>query len=131
MAVLDALAAKLVAAGQGTLATNIFLSRMPDTPDVCVTLVESLGPDGGQTFGAGISAYSVVRVRALCRAAKNDYPAARAKASAVRGVLGAIRTETISGDSILCVMATGDVYPVGRDGDDRPVIGADFTVWIP
>jgi hypothetical protein len=32
MAILDALGAYLQTQGQGTLATDIFLARMPDTP---------------------------------------------------------------------------------------------------
>lgn len=131
MAILDSLAAKLVADGLGTLATDIFLSRMPDSPNACVTLIESVGPTPEYVFGSSVTAVSIVRIRAMCRAAKNDYPTARAKAVAVRSSLGGIRNETISGQTILCVLPTGDVYPVGRDGDDRPVIGADFTVWLP
>lgn len=131
MAILDALAAKLVSDGLGTLASDIFLSRMPDAPDACVALIESLGSSPEHVFGPSVAAVSVIRVRAMCRAGRNDYPSARTKATAVRASLGAIRNTTISGQSILCVMATGDVYPIGRDGDDRPVMGADFTVWLP
>jgi len=117
--------------GLGTLAQDLFLSRMPDAPDASTALIESLGPTPEQVFGASVAAVSVVRVRAMCRGARNDYLAARQKATQVRSSLGAIRNETILGQTVLCVMATGDVYPIGRDGDDRPVIGVDFTIWLP
>lgn len=130
MALLDALGARLQTAGIGTLATNIFLTVMPDTPDLCVLLVEDNGTGPQHTFGASSYAIERPRIRAFVRAARNDYPAARTKAVAVRNSLGAIRNETISGVSFLSVTATSDFYPVSRDGDDRPIIGVDFVGWV-
>ena len=131
MAILDALGAYLAAQGQGTVATDIFLSRAPDTPDSCVTLYESAGSGPDHTFGSSIYAIDHQRIRLICRAARNDYPTARAKAVACRAVLGAIRGTTLSGVPILTVLATSEVYPLNRDGDDRALIGCDFTVWLP
>lgn len=130
MALLDALGAHLQTSGVGTLATDIFLGVMPDSPDACILIVEDNGVGPMQTFGA--SAYSVERprIRVFCRAARNDYPAARTKAVAVRAALGAIRNQTISGTAFLSVMPTSDFYPVGRDGDDRPVVAIDFSGWV-
>lgn len=131
MAILDALGAYLQTQGQGTLATDIFLARMPDTPDACVTLYENQGVGPNHTFGASVKAIDHQRVRVYCRAARNDYPAARTKAEAVRAVLGAIRDTTLSGVSIMTVLSTSELYPLQRDGDDRAIIGCDFTVWLP
>ena len=130
MAILDALGTYLQAQGQGTLATNIFLARAPDTPDACVTLYESAGSGPDHTFGTGVYAIDHQRIRVVCRAARNDYPAARDKAVAVRAVLGAVRDTTLSGVKILTMLATSEVYPLSRDGDDRALIGCDYTVWL-
>lgn len=130
MAILDALGTYLASQGQGTLATNIFLARAPDTPDACVTLYESAGGGPDHTFGAGVYAIDHQRIRVICRAARNDYPAARDKAVAVRAVLGAIRDTTLSGVKVLTMLATSEVYPLNRDGDDRALIGCDYTVWL-
>jgi hypothetical protein len=130
MAILDALGTYLASQGQGTLATNIFLARAPDTPDACVTLYESAGSGPDHTFGAGVYAIDHQRIRVVCRAARNDYPAARDKAVAVRAVLGAIRDTTLSNVKILTMLATSEVYPLSRDGDDRALIGCDYTVWL-
>ena len=130
MAILDALGTYLQAQGQGTVATDIFLSRMPATPDACVTLYENQGIGPDHTFGAGVIAVDHQRVRVYCRAARNDYPAARSKAEAVRAVLGAIRNTTLSGVNILTVLTTSELYPLVRDKDDRAIIGCDFTVWL-
>jgi hypothetical protein len=131
MAVLDSLAAKLVSAGVGTLATDIFLARMPDSPNACVTLYENQGVGPDHVFGASVKAIDHQRIRAYCRAERNDYPTARTKAEQVRAALGAIRGETISGLTVLCVLSTSELYPLARDGDDRAIIGCDFTVWLP
>lgn len=130
MAILDALGAYLQAQGQGTLATDIFLARMPDAPDACVTLYENQGVGPDHTFGASVKAIDHQRVRVYCRAARNDYPTARSKAVAVRDVLGAIQNTTLSGVVIMCVLSTSELYPLSRDGDDRAIIGCDFTVWL-
>jgi hypothetical protein len=130
MAILDALGTYLASQGQGTLATDIFLARAPDTPDACVTLYESAGSGPDHTFGAGVYAIDHQRIRVVCRAARNDYPAARSKAVAVRAILGAVRGTTLSGVVILTILATSEVYPLNRDGDDRALIGCDYTVWL-
>lgn len=130
MAILDALGTYLASQGQGTLATDIFLARAPDTPDACVTLYESAGSGPDHTFGAGVYAIDHQRIRVVCRAARNDYPAARSKAVAVRAILGAVRGTTLSGVVILTILATSEVYPLSRDGDDRALIGCDYTVWL-
>lgn len=130
MAILDALGAYLQAQNQGTLAASIFLARMPDTPDACVTLYENSGVGPDHTFGASVKAIDHQRIRVYCRAARNDYPAARLKAENVRAVLGAIRDTTLSGVKILCVLSTSELYPLQRDDDDRALVGCDFTVWL-
>jgi len=131
MAILDALGAYLQTSGEGTLATNIFLARMPDSPDVCVTLYENQGIGPDHTFGVSVKAIDHQRVRVYCRATRNDYPTARSKAVNVRNLLGAVRNTTLSGVSIMCILATSELYPLARDGDDRAIIGCDFTVWLP
>ena len=130
MALLDSLGNHLQTAGLGTLAVDIFLTIMPDSPDSCILLVEDNGVGPMHTMGASAYALERPRIRAFCRSAGGDYPAARAKAVLVRNSLGAIRNQTILGVTFLSVIATSDLYPVGRDGEDRPIIGVDFSGWV-
>lgn len=130
MALLDALGTKLQTAGVGTLGQNLFLAQMQDTPDVAVCLYENQGFEPLQTFGASVTSGDRPRVRVICRGGRNDYPAARTKAEAVRACLGAIRNESLSGLSIACVIDSTGLYPMGYDKDERPAIAIDFTVWI-
>jgi len=118
MAILDALGAYLVTNSLGTLATDIFLARMPDSPDACITIYESKGVDRP-------------RIRVLVRGTRNNYAATRAIAVSVRNVLGAVRNTTISSVPIMTIMASSEVYPLGRDAEDRVVFGCDYTVWLP
>jgi len=130
MALLDALGAHLQTSGVGTLATDIFLTVMPDEPDVCILIVEDNGVGPMQTFGSSVYSVQRPRIRVFSRASRNDYPTARANAVLARNAIGAIRNQTISGVSFLTVISTSDFYPVGRDGDDRPVVGIDFSGWV-
>lgn len=130
MALLDALGAKLQTAGIGTLGTSLFLSQMQDSPDLAVCLYENQGFEPLQTFGGSVTYGDRPRIRLVARAGRNDYPAARLKAEQARAVLGAIRNETISGISISCVIDSTGIYPMGRDGDERPAVAVDFTVWV-
>lgn len=130
MAVLDSIGTKLQTAGVGTLGTSIFLTQMPDTPDVAVCLYESQGFQPLLTFGTSVTYGDRPRIRAVCRGGRNDYPAARQKAEQVRAALGAIRNETISGTTITCVVDGTGIYPMGRDSDERPAVAIDFTVWV-
>ena len=81
-------------------------------------------------FRSSVKAIDHQRIKVYCRAAMNDYPAARTKAENVRAVLGAIRNTTLSGITILCVLSTSELYPLQRDNDDRVLVGCDFTVWL-
>lgn len=130
MTILDALGQYLEDEGVGVLATDIFLSLMPDAPDECVVITEDSGTGPLHSMGNNMDALDRPRIRVYCRAARNDYPAARALAVSVRTALNAITNESIDGVYILSVMATSDLYPLARDGDDRPIIGCDYSGWI-
>jgi hypothetical protein len=130
MALLDALGARLVADGVGTLATDIFLSYIPTSPDTVVGIYEDRGNGAEQVFGASVASIERPAVRIVARAPRNDYPAARTKLLAVRASLGAIRDETISGVSFMCVMVNSDPYPMGQDEHERPMFGLDLQVWV-
>jgi hypothetical protein len=130
MALLDALGARLVADGVGVLGTSIFLGYMPPTPDVCVAVYEARGNGPQQTFGPSVVAVERPLIRIIARAARNDYPAARTKAEAVRASLGDIRGETISGVNFQCVSPTSDLFPMRLDDKERALIALDFVAWL-
>lgn len=130
MALLDALGAHLQTAGVGTLGTDLFLAQFQDSPDLAVVVMEAQGFDPIHTFGSSISRGDRPRVRVVCRAALNDYPAARSKAEQVRAVLGAIRAQTIAGTTFGCVLDSSGIYPLGYDREERPLLAIDFIAWV-
>lgn len=130
MALLDALGTRLQTDAVGTLGTNIFLGYLPDGPDTAVAVYEDKGFGADFVFGASVSSIDRPLVRVIARAPRNDYPAARNKILAVRSSLGAIRDESISGVSFLCVITSTDPYPMALDGDERAMFGLDLNVWL-
>lgn len=130
MAVLDALGQKLVTDGLGTLATTIFLSYLPDSPDVAVAIYEDRGNGADQVFGLGVVSIERPTIRVVARGARDDYPGARATLMNVRESIGSIRDVTIAGVKFMCVIAESDPYPMGRDEKERPMFGLDFQAWI-
>lgn len=130
MAILDALGQHLEDEEIGTLATNIFLSVLPDTPDVCVALFEENGTGPVNMLGNNMVAIERPRIRVYCRAGRNDYLAARALAVSVRDALAVLGNQTIDGVDILGITPTSDVYLAGRDADDRPILACDLVGWV-
>ncbi len=130
MALLDAVGSILQTGSVGTLATNLFLAQMPDSPDACVVVLENQGASPEYTFGVSVTQVDRPRIRVVARAAANDYVAAKTKIEAARAVLGAVRNQSLEGVVIMCVLDTSGTYPLQYDGEDRPLIGCDFAVWL-
>jgi hypothetical protein len=130
MALLDAIGSILQTAGVGTLATNLFLSQMPDSPDACVVVLENQGGSPQYTFGSSVTQVDRPRIRVVARASADDYVSAKTKIEAVRSSLGAVRDESLESVVIMCVLDTTGSYPLSFDGEDRPLLGCDFAVWL-
>lgn len=113
-----------------TQGTNLFLAKMPDTPDVCVALYEYEGMVPRESFGGNPYDVDMPRVQLVVRAAREDYPAARDKTKALRDLLSDLTDTTISNTRILRVASTGGVFPLGLDEKDRPRISTNFQVFV-
>lgn len=128
--ILEAVGTYLQTQGQGTLGTNLFLGRMPSSPDVCVGVFEYEGAIPSETFGNAATAIDRPRVQVLVRAGRDDYPTARNQARTIRGILGAVTQTTLSGITVLRIRPTGSVNPLGPDENDRPMISVNFEVMV-
>jgi hypothetical protein len=127
MSWVEALAGHLATNGRGTSGTDLFVSMMPDKPDVCRALIEGEGTGPVEVMSPGI-AVETPTLQVLVRAGRDDYPAARDEALAIRAVLLAITDQTIAGVRFLRVRPSGYINPLGKDDDDRPIVSANFTV---
>jgi len=129
--ILEAVGSKLVTDGLGTLGTNIFLSLMPDTPDLCTAVYEYSGLSPLDTFGASVTvALDRPSIQVMTRAGRNDYVAARDRAVNVRNSLAKISNQTLSGINILRIAPLSAINSIGLDEKDRPLVTISFTAVV-
>jgi Bacteriophage minor capsid protein len=129
--ILEALGDYIQSHSLGTLGVNLFLSKMPPlTPDYCVTLYEYEGQAPLESFGSAPYDIDMPRVQVRVRAPLNDYPTARDSLQAIRVLLSGITEQTISSTRILRVASVGSVMPLGLDEKDRPMLVANFQVYV-
>jgi Bacteriophage minor capsid protein len=128
--VLEAVGDYLAANGHGTLGTDLFLGRMPETPDLCRAVYEYEGAPPVETMGAAATAVDKPRIQVLCRGGRDDYPAARDEAQEIRALLGAVASVTLSGIVVLRIRPLGSVNSLGPDGNDRPLVTVNFEAFV-
>lgn len=105
-----------------SLGTNLFLSKMPETPDFCVAVFEYEGLPPIETFGSSGFVIDRPSVQVMVRAGREDYVTARDKAATLRALISQISNTTVSGIGILRVASMGSIVPLGTDELERPLI---------
>ena len=130
MTVLESVGTYLAANGQGTVGTNLFLGRLPTSPDACVAVYEYQGAPPREVFGASALIMARPRIQVVVRGARDDYPTARDKTIAIRDLLAAITDQTLSGIRVLRLSAVGSVNPLGPDSSDRPLLSINFDATV-
>jgi len=128
--ILEAVGDYLVAQGQGTLGTNLFLSLLPDSPDVCVSLYESSGGEPRYVMSVSGQVVDQPNLQVICRATRDDYPTARDKAETIRQLLEDVVGLSQSGVQILSIVPTGSVNPLGVDPEHRPLVSVNFRCMV-
>ena len=96
--VLEEIVAFLDSEGLGTAGTDLFMSRMPDTPDACGCVYETGGitPDLG--FGSSLVRFESPAIQVVFRGTKLDYDGPRAKAkTAWESLAGVEAPQSLSG----------------------------------
>jgi hypothetical protein len=117
-------------ASQGTLGASIFLSKMPATPDACITIYEYEGMAPMESFGGNPYDVDMPRIQVVVRGARDDYPTARDKVQTIRELLADLTDVTISSTKVLRVASLGAFIPLGLDDKDRPRIAANFQAYV-
>jgi hypothetical protein len=127
--ILEAVGEKLAADNLGTLGQTIFLSIMPDTPDVCTAVYEYAGQSPLDTFGASVNiALDRPNIQVMTRAGRNDYVTARDRAVNVRNALARVSNTTLSGIQVLRLAPASAINSIGNDDKDRPLVTITFNV---
>ena len=113
----------------GTLGVDLFLSQMPEEPDMAVALYE--------TGGGGYDVLTELHTAGLSvRSRANDYETAYALISDVAGELSSIGDEltglnvdkTVNGTTYLRIKPESEPYPVGRDSRERVEFAQSFSL---
>jgi len=102
------------------LGTNLFLAKMPDTPDVCVCVYEYQGVAPIETFGNKAIEIDRPSVQIAVRAGRDDYPAARDLADTLRTLVSGMSNVTVGSVLVMRVASSGSLYSLGADALDRP-----------
>jgi len=123
MVFLDDVAAYLATSGIGTVGSTIFTVKMPDAPDVCISLVERAGmaPDP-------ITTIERPGFRVLCRNVDTDAGALAAynKAYAIKKLLHRAVGVTMGTTLYHRIDATGNPTFNGQDQRGRPIYEVSF-----
>jgi hypothetical protein len=119
VSVLEALGSWSQAAGAGTLGVNLFVSRLPDKPDVAIALHEYSGGPPIEMFGPqGISLHRV-RIQVTGRGGRDDYPQVRNAVLSLYEKMATITDITQDGVRILRVKPLGYPGLIGYDDKNR------------
>lgn len=128
--ILESIGDYLVTNSHGTLGTNLFLATMPESPDVCTTVYENAGSPPSFTMGSGGIVIDYPMLQIVCRAGRDDYPAARDEIEAIRNLLASVTDATISGVRVLRIEPMGSVNPLGVDPKQRPLLSVNFRCLV-
>ena len=127
---LEALADKLQAASVAVSASNMFIGLMPSSPDRCVALYEYAGSPPIEVMVDNSATLERPSVQIITRAARNDYPTARAFIETVRDTLTNITDETVSGVRFLRVNQISSINALGVDDNDRPRFSLSLQITV-
>jgi hypothetical protein len=109
-----------------TLGTNLFLGRMPDSPDTCVVLYEYGGSAPDNTMGGGLPVLQNPSVQIAVRAVL--YASAESLINLCWGTLEGIVDMSLSGTRYNRVTAIQSPFVLERDSQDRVIFVQNFNV---
>ncbi len=107
----------------GTLATDLFISKEPDSPDACVTIFDTSGQDPATWANLD---YPSVQVKV--RGERYEYLNAWAKGKEVKDALHGLTNETWNGTRYIQIVQEGDIFFLGYDGKQRPLLTLNFSI---
>jgi hypothetical protein len=103
---------------------------MPESPDVCIAVMEYSGVTPMFTQGTGGIQVDKPSLQLQVRAGRDDYLTARDNANNARILLSSVANQTIAGLRILRIEPNGSILPVGVDDNHRPLITVNFSCFV-
>jgi hypothetical protein len=112
------------AAGTGlTFGTDIHISHMPDTPDLCVAVYDT----GGEPPEPHL-VYNKPTAQVRVRGDRGGYEAAWSLAETIRDALNGVNNEVWNSTRYIGIWATGDILFIHYDDSKRPVLSVNFRI---
>ena len=109
-----------------TLGTNLFLGRLPETPDTCVGVIQTAGVAPTDTFGTSFPPLETQGLQTLVRA--TTYATAEALAVDVMKSLASVDNQTLTSTLYLKIEAQQSPFALERDYLERLVMSCNFLV---
>ena len=109
-----------------TLGTNLFLGRLPETPDTCVGVIQTAGLAPTDTFGTSFPPLETQGLQTLVRA--TTYATAEALAVDVMKSLASVDNQTLTSTLYLKIEAQQSPFALERDNQERLVMSCNFLV---
>ena len=120
------LAAATISTQDLTLGTNLFLGRLPESPDTCVAIYQYAGLRPIDQLGTAAPNLEQPSLQVRCRA--TSYATAEALANDIWGVLVVILNQTLTSTRYLRVEPQQSPFPLERDTQDRIIFVANYNV---
>ena len=109
-----------------TLGTNLFLGRLPETPDTCVGVIQTAGVAPTDTFGTSFPPLETHGLQTLVRA--TTYATAEALAVDVMKSLASVDNQTLTSTLYLKIEAQQSPFALERDYQERLVMSCNLLV---
>ncbi len=109
-----------------TLGTNLFLGRMPDSPDTCVAIYETGGNAPTDVFGAD-TAPPIENAGVMCHTRASSYSDCQSLAVDIMKTLTKVINETLTSTTYYKIEAVQSPFGLERDEQERMIFSCNFT----
>ena len=103
-----------------TLGTNLFLGRLPESPDTCVALVQTAGVNPTDTFGTSFPPLENQGLQTLIRATSYAVDVFKS--------LTAVENATLTSTLYLKIEGQQSPFALLRDDQERQVMSCNYIV---
>ncbi len=107
------------------LSTNLFCFEEPDNPDAVVTCYDTGGADPEPNY---VYLRPTVQVRIRGDKSTTKWTDAYTLAEGIRDALHGVHNQTVGGARYVQIFAQGDIFSLGLDENNRPVLTINFTI---
>lgn len=119
------IATMLEAAGVGSFGFTLFVSMLPQDPDLCIAVIDTGGAEPVDSLTGIIFEEPTIQVRVRA----GDYSAAYSKAKEVFDALHAKHNTTESGTYYPRIRAMSGILSLGRDARNRSEFSLNFRLY--